>query len=113
MVEAVINLYEDAISKIKVGLCYSVEFPVKVGAHQCSVLLPFLFATVFNMVTGKVRKGLFYKILYADDSVLMTSSYVPNVTRFASVHHTNMDFLSTTPTRSLICHASFSQAGPP
>ena len=45
MVKAVMSLYEEATTKIKVGSSYSDEFPVKVGAHQGSVLSPFLFAT--------------------------------------------------------------------
>ena len=45
---------------------------------------------------------------------MLTCSFsnVPDIVRFASVFHTNVDRLSTTPSRSLIRHAIFSQTKP-
>ena len=61
-------------TKIKNGSGYSHEFAVKVGEHQGSVLSPFSFATVIDVVTEEARKGLFHEIFYADDLVLMSDS---------------------------------------
>ena len=38
-------------------------FNVKVGVHQGSVLLPFLFATVMDVVCGDVMDGLLSQTL--------------------------------------------------
>ena len=71
LVKAVMSLYEEAETKVKVGSGLSEEFSVKVGEHQESVLLPLLFAMVIDEVTKNTRKGWMKQILYADDSVLM------------------------------------------
>ena len=42
-----------------------------------------------------------------------SSLFVSDIKCSLSLYPTNMDRLSTTPTRRLICHAIFSQAGPP
>ena len=42
MVPAVISLYDDAKTRVRVGSAYSKEFEVKVGVHQGSVLSPLL-----------------------------------------------------------------------
>ena len=39
--------------------------------HQGSVLSPFLFALVVDVVTEFAREGVLSKLLYADDIVLM------------------------------------------
>ena len=44
------SFHEEATTKIKVGSGYSNEFPVRVGFHPRSVLSPFLFATVIDVV---------------------------------------------------------------
>ena len=71
LVKAVMSLYEEAETKVRVGSGLSEEFSVKVGEHQESVLLPLLFAIVIDEVTNNTRKGWMKQILYADDSVLM------------------------------------------
>ena len=49
----------------------SEEFLVEVGMHQGSVLLPFLFALVVDVVTELARDGVLCGLLYADDLHLM------------------------------------------
>ena len=71
LVKAVMRLYEEAETKVRVGSGLSEEFSVEVGEHQGSVLLPLLFAMVIDEVTKNTRKGWMKQILYADDSVLM------------------------------------------
>jgi len=46
-------------------------FNFKVEIHQWSVLSPFMFAIVMNVVCWVVVEGLLFEILYADDLVLM------------------------------------------
>ena len=52
----------------------SEEFEVKVGVHQGSVLSPFLFVAVLEVLTRETREGLPWELLYADDLVLMAES---------------------------------------
>ena len=68
MVEAVMSLYQEAITKVQDGFGYFDQFFVQVGVHQKSELSPLLFATVINVV-AEVRKDLFHEILYADELV--------------------------------------------
>jgi hypothetical protein len=74
LVGAVMRLYEGAKTKVKVGKGMSEAFNVKVGVHQGSVLSPFLFAIVMDVVCGDIMEGLLFEILYADDLVLMADS---------------------------------------
>ena len=74
MVRAVMSLYEGAKTRVRVGLELSEEFEEKVGVHQGHVLLPLVFAIVVDVVTESVRNGLMYKMLYADDLVLMSET---------------------------------------
>jgi hypothetical protein len=74
LVGAVMRLYEGAKTKLKVGKGMSEAFNVKVGVHQGSVLSPFLFAVVMDVVCRDIMEGLLFEILYADDLVLMADS---------------------------------------
>jgi hypothetical protein len=67
-------LYEGTKTKVKVGKGMSEAFNVKVGVHQGSVLSPFLFAIVMDVVYGDIMGGLLFENLYADDLVLMADS---------------------------------------
>ena len=46
------SLYEGAKTKVRVDSVLSEEFEVKVGMHQGSAMLPFLFVVVVNVVTN-------------------------------------------------------------
>ena len=52
-VKAVMKMYKDVLSQVKVEGEYS-EFAVSLSIHQGSVLLPFIFAVVMDVVTGEV-----------------------------------------------------------
>ena len=58
MVRAVMSLYEDAETRVRVGLELSKEFEVKVGVHQGFVLSALVFASVVDVVMESVRNGL-------------------------------------------------------
>ena len=49
------SLYEGAKTRVRVDSQLSVEFEVEVGMHQGSVLSPFLFALVVDVVTEFAR----------------------------------------------------------
>ena len=72
IVRAVMSLYDGAKTRVTVGSAYSVEFEVKVGVHQGSVLLPLLFGIVVDIITENARRGVVNESLYADDLVIMS-----------------------------------------
>ena len=74
LVRSVISLYEGANTRIRVDSELSEEFEVKVGMHHGSVLSPFLFDVVVDVVTEFARGGVLSESLYADDLVLMSET---------------------------------------
>ena len=60
--------------RVQVGSRHSEEFDVGVGVHQGSVLSPFLFSIVLDILCEDGRKDAFYKLLYAYDLVLMAET---------------------------------------
>ena len=74
MVRALMNLYEGAKTRVRVGLELSEDFEVKVGVHQGSALSPLLFAIVVDVITERARNGLMSEMLYADYLVLTSET---------------------------------------
>ena len=74
LVQTVMVMYEKARTTVRTKQGSSEEFEVKVGVHQGSVLSPLLFVAVMEVVTQKVREGLPWELLYADDLVLVAQS---------------------------------------
>ena len=74
LARSVMSLYEGAKTRVCVDSELSKEFEVNVGIHQGSVLLPFLFAVVVDVVTESSREGAISELLYADDIVLMSET---------------------------------------
>jgi len=74
LVKMIMDMYVEAKTKVRVGSTLSDAFGVGVGVHQGSILSPFLFNIVMDVVCGSVMEGLLYEILYADDLVLMAES---------------------------------------
>ena len=83
-VRAVMSLYNDAKTRVMVGSAYSEEFEVKVGVHQGSVLSPLLFTIVVDVIAENVRRGVFNKLLYADDLVIMSEDMEDLKKRFGN-----------------------------
>ena len=52
----------------------SEEFEVEVGMHLGTVLSPFVFSMVVDVVTGLARECALCELLYADDLVLMSET---------------------------------------
>ena len=69
-VNAVMKMYQEVLSQVKVESEDSKEFAVRVGIHQGSILSLVIFAVVMDVVTEKVvREG--HALMYADDLVLI------------------------------------------
>ena len=69
-VKAVLKMYKEVLSQVKVEGVDSKEFAMRVGIHQGSVLSPFIFAVVMDVVTEEVvNEG--HALMYADDLVLI------------------------------------------
>ena len=67
-------MYANAWSCVRVGEGYSIEFEVKVGIHQGSVLSPLLFIIVLEALSWEFRSGVPWEDLYADDLVVIAES---------------------------------------
>ena len=74
LVQAVMSMYKVAKTRVKVGGGHLEEFDVGVDVHQGSVLSPFLFSMVLDVLSEDGRKGALYELLYADDLVLMAET---------------------------------------
>ena len=69
-VKAVMKMYKEVLFQVKVKGEDSKEFAVRVGILQGSVILPFIFAVVMDVVTEEVtNEGR--ALMYADDLVLI------------------------------------------
>ena len=66
LVRAVMKLYDNAKTRVRVGSGLSEEFMVGVGVHQGSALSPLLFAIVVDVLSEEVRRGELMQLLYAD-----------------------------------------------
>ena len=72
---AVMNLYEGAKTRVRVGLEWFEEFEVNVVVHRGFMFLPLLFVIVVygecdSVITESVRNGFTSELLYVDDLVL-------------------------------------------
>ena len=74
LVRSVMSLYEGAMTRVRVDSELSEEFVVEMEMHQGSVLSPFLFALVVDVVTEFTREGVLNELLYADDSIRLIES---------------------------------------
>ena len=68
------SLYDGAKISVRVDSELSEELEVKVAMYQGSVLSPFLFTLMVDVVTELTRKGALSELLYADDVLLMSET---------------------------------------
>ena len=53
------SMYEGAKTRVRVGQELSVEFEVKVGVHQGSVLSPLVYVVMESVTSGSVSEILY------------------------------------------------------
>ena len=70
-IKAIMEMYTNIETSVKVEYMRSESFDVKVGVHQGSILSPLLFALVMDEVTKDIREGVVKEMLYADDIALV------------------------------------------
>ena len=71
LIRTVMALYTEACTVVRTDAGLIERFEVKIGLHQGSVLSPWLFAAVMDVVSSEARSGLPSELLYADDLVIM------------------------------------------
>ena len=76
LVRSLMSLYEGANTRVGVDFVLSEECEVIVRMHQGSVLSPFLFAVMVDVVTEFAREDVLSELLYADDLVLMSETII-------------------------------------
>ena len=74
LVRSVMNLYEGANMIVRVDSVLSEEFEVNVWIHQGSVLSPFLFAILVDVVAELARDIALSELLCANGLVLMSET---------------------------------------
>ena len=74
-IKAIMEMYTNIETSVKVEYTRSESFDVKVGVHQGSILSPLLFALVMDEVTKDIREGVVKEMLYADDIVLVGDNW--------------------------------------
>ena len=86
--KAVMKMYEEVLSQVKMEGEDSKEFAVRVGIHQGSILSPLIFDVVMDVVTEEAaREGR--ALMYADDLVLICETKEEARQRFVAWR--NMD----------------------
>ena len=74
LVRSVMSLYEEAKTRVRADSELSEESKIKVGIHQASVLSPFLFAEVVDVVNELARESALSELLCDNDLVLMSKT---------------------------------------
>ena len=74
LVRSVTSLYEGAKTRVRVDSELSEEFQANVWMHRGSVLSPFIYAVLVDVVTEITSEGELSELLYADDFVLMSET---------------------------------------
>ena len=74
-IKAIMEMYTNIETSVKVEYTRSESFDVQVGVHQGSILSPLLFALVMDEVTKDIREGVVKEMLYADDIVLVGDNW--------------------------------------
>ena len=63
-------MYEESEIVVRCAGGTTEIFKLKVGLHQGSALIPFLFAVIMDRLMGEVRRESPWTVLFADDIVI-------------------------------------------
>ena len=69
-VRLVQDMYEESETVVRCAVGTTKSFKVKVGLHQGSALIPFLFAMIMNRLMDEVKREPPWTMLFADDIVI-------------------------------------------
>ena len=68
------EMYRNVFTRVRSSVGETVGLDVRVGLHQGSVLSPFIFNIVMDVMTEGVREAVPWSMMYADDIVLCGES---------------------------------------
>ena len=74
-IKAMMEMYTNIQTSVKVEYTSSEPFNVKVAVHQGSILSSFVFVLVMDEVTKDIREGVVQEMLHADDVVLVGDNW--------------------------------------
>ena len=112
IVSVVRAMYCNVTTCVKLQSCESSEFGVEVGVHQGSVLSPLLFIIVLEELSKKLRVGLPWELLYADDLALIAESeeeLIEKIRRWKDGMEEKGLRVNVTKTKVLRCHKKSGQ----
>ena len=69
-VRVVQDMYERSETVVRCAVGTAESFKLKIGLHQGSALIPFLFAVIMDRLTDEVRREPPWTILFADNNVI-------------------------------------------
>ena len=69
-------MYDDVVTSVRACDSETSDFPLKIGLHQGSVLSPYIFALVMDVVTRDIQGEIPWCMLFADDVVLIDESRI-------------------------------------
>ena len=84
LITAVVIMYRNSSSMIRINKTVVEKFDVKVAVHQGSVLSPCLFVINFEALLRECRSTLPCDMLYVDDLVIIVESLVELGTRYTA-----------------------------
>jgi hypothetical protein len=68
------DMYDNVVTSVRTSDGDTNDFPVNIGLHQKSALSPYLFALVIYEVIRDIQGGIPWRMLFADDVVLVHES---------------------------------------
>ena len=70
------DMYEGVRTRVRTLAGETIDFPIRIGLHQCSALSPYLFNLVLDALTTSIQEEIPKCMLFADDIVILGDSKV-------------------------------------
>ena len=67
-------MYDNVVTSVQTSDGDTNDFPINIGLHQGSTLIPYLFALVMDEVTRDIQGGITCCMFFADDVVLVNEN---------------------------------------
>jgi len=81
-------MYERVNTSVRTSACNIEYFPIDIGLHQGSALSPFLFTIVMDELTRGIKDKVPWRMLFADDIVLINESRDGLNSKLKKLRHT-------------------------